>query len=588
MSETEHGSSWDAYKRLLGYTRRYWKYFALAVVGFVLNGQTQWAGANLVKYIIDAIEAGDQSSKNLFPVLIVGLFVVRGVGTFIGSYYMAMVARHVVYSLRKELFERLLVLPMSYYLAHNSGHLSAKLIFNVEQVTGAATDGLKTIVREGATAIGLLVYLFYVNWKLSLSLLIVGPFAALLVKTASKRFRKLSRRIQTAVGELNHIAGESINGYLVVKTQGGEAFERARFDRASTHNLKQGIKMVVASAVNTPLVQLLMAMAMAVVIWIALQPDISGDISPGEFVAYLTAAGMLAAPVRALTDVNQKLQTGIAAAQSVFEIIDAPQEVDQGTRSAAGVRGALSFQHVNFAYEPDKPVLQDFSLDVAAGQTVAIVGRSGSGKTTLVNLIPRFFEAQSGTILLDGQPLDTYTLASLRAQIAWVGQKVFLFDDTIANNIAYGALRDQPREAIEAAARAAFADDFIRALPLGYDTPVGQDGVQLSGGQRQRLAIARALLKQSPLLILDEATSALDNESEFHIQAALEQAMQNRTTLVIAHRLSTIEQADWIVVMDQGRMVEQGKHADLLALGGLYAQLHRRQFAEEPGDGHVG
>ncbi len=243
---------------------------------------------------------------------------------------------------------------------------------------------------------------------------------------------------------------------------------------------------------------------------------------------------------------------------------------------------------MNFAYEPDKPVLQDFSLDVAAGQTVAIVGRSGSGKTTLVNLIPRFFEAQSGTILLDGQPLETYTLASLRAQIAWVGQKVFLFDDTIANNIAYGALRDQPREAIEAAARAAFADDFIRALPLGYDTPVGQDGVQLSGGQRQRLAIARALLKQSPLLILDEATSALDNESEFHIQAALEQAMQNRTTLVIAHRLSTIEQADWIVVMDQGRMVEQGKHADLLALGGLYAQLHRRQFAEEPGDGHVG
>lgn len=577
-------AGWASYKRLLGYTKAYWKLFALAVVGFVINAQTQWAGANLLKYIIEAIQAGDQSAKNLFPLLIVGLFVVRGIGSFIGTYYMAMVARNVVYKLRMELFSKLLTLPTSYYHLHSSGHISAKLIYNVEQVTGAATEALKTIVREGAVAIGLLTYLFYTNWRLSLSLLIVGPFAALLVRVASKRFRKLSKRVQHAMGDLNHISGEAIGGYQVVKTHGGEVYEHGRFNRASLDNLKQSMKVVVTSAIATPLVQILMASAMAVVIWIALQPSITGNISPGEFVAYITAAGMLAAPVRSLTDVNEKLQRGIAAAQSVFEVLDEQPEQDLGTRSTQNLRGEVEFRQVNFSYDGKTPVLKDFNLHIKPGQTVAIVGRSGSGKTTLVNLLPRFYEAQSGQVLIDGHPVHDYPLTEMRQQIAMVGQKVFLFDDTVAANIGYGAFREQPREAVVEAAKTAFAHDFIKDLPAGYDTMVGQDGMQLSGGQRQRLAIARAVLKNAPILILDEATSALDNESEFFIQAALERVMQNRTTLVIAHRLSTIENADLIVVMDKGRIVEQGRHADLLAANGMYAQLHSRDFAEESAD----
>ena len=320
---------------------------------------------------------------------------------------------------------------------------------------------------------------------------------------------------------------------------------------------------------------------MAAVCWVALRPDIMQGTSPGEFIAYITAAGLLAKPIKSLTEVNEKLQRGIAAAQSVFEVLDEPSEPAGGERELGRLRGDIEFREINFGYAPNQPVLKNFSLTVKAGQTVAIVGRSGSGKTTLVNLLPRFYDAQSGEILIDGYPIDDYPVSGLRQQIASVGQKVILFDDTVANNIAYGAFRDLPREAVVDAAKTAFADDFISAMPNGYDTRVGQDGVQLSGGQRQRLAIARALIKNAPILILDEATSALDNESEFYIQAALEKVMQNRTTLVIAHRLSTIENADWIVVMDAGEIIEQGTHSDLLARAGMYAQLHSRRFSEE-------
>lgn len=581
-------TSWQSYKRLLGYTRRYWKLFLLAVIGFVINAQTEWAAAQLLKYIITAIQDKDQSAKNLFPLLIVALFFFRGVGSFIGTYYMSMVSRHVVYSLRMDLFNKLLVLPASYYHNNSPGHIAAKLIFNVEQVTAAATEALKTIVREGTIAIGLFAYLFYTNWKLSLSLLLVGPFAAMLVRTASKRFRKLAKNIQKTMGDVNHIANETISGYQVVKTYGGEEYEFGRFDQASLKNLRNGMKMVVTGAINTPLVQLLMAVAMAVVVWVALQPGISGETSPGEFVAYITAAGLLAKPIKALTEVNEKLQRGISAAQSVFEVLDLPPEKDSGTRAIGRLQGDIEFRNIGFGYDPAQPVIKDFSLKVSAGMTVAVVGRSGSGKTTLVSLLPRFYDAQQGELLIDGYPIEDYPLGDLRRQIASVGQKVILFDDTVANNIAYGAFRHLPREAVIEAAKAAYAHDFISALPNGYDTRVGQDGMLLSGGQRQRLAIARALIKDAPILILDEATSALDNESEFYIQAALERVMEGRTTLVIAHRLSTIEKADLIVVMDHGVIVEQGTHVELLARNGAYAQLHSRRFSEEVEDGELG
>lgn len=571
----------QVYRRLLGYTRRYWVYFLIGTLGFMLNGLTEAASARLIQFIIDAIQNQNQAYMNWFPLLVVGVVAVRSIGSFVGNYYLSLVSRNIVYALRREMFDKLMVLPASYYHLNSPGHIAAKIIFNVEQVTGAATDALKTIVREGFIAVTLLVYLFYMNWRLSLSLLIIAPLAGLLVRVASKRFRKLSGRIQNAMGDVNHVVNESVSAFQVVKTYGGEDYERARFDRASSENLKQGMKMVVTTAISTPLVQLLLAVAMAGVIWIALQPALMQGITAGEFVSYIVAAGMLQKPIKALTEMNEKIQRGISASASIFELLDMPDEPDTGTLAPERLKGDIEFRNVSFAYEAGKPVLSDINLSLKRGQTVAIVGRSGSGKTTLVNLLPRFYEASSGEIRIDGEPLQSYQLSALRRQIATVNQKVMLFDDSIRHNIAYGAFAGRSQEEVEAAARAAYAHDFISALPQGYDTRVGQDGVQLSGGQRQRIAIARALLKNAPILILDEATSALDNESEYYIQAALEKVMEGRTTLVIAHRLSTIENADWIVVMDQGRIVESGTHATLLAQAGMYAQLHSRAFAED-------
>lgn len=571
----------QAYRRLLRYTSKFWVFFVIGTVGFLFNGLTEAASAKLIQYIIDAIQQRNQEHMNLFPVLVIGVVAMRGVGSFVGNYFLSLVSRSIVYEIRRELFDKLLVLPAAYFHLNSPGHIANRIIYNVEQVAGAATEALKTMVREGFIVITLIGYLFYLNWRLSLSLFILGPLAALLVRAASKRFRKISTRIQNAMGDVNHVVNEAILAQQVVKNYGGEAFERQRFDRASRENLRQGMKMVVTSAISTPLVQLLLAIAMGGVIWVALRPALMQGISAGEFVSFIVAAGMLQKPVKALTDINEKIQRGIAASTDIFHMMDLPAEADHGTLEPARLRGEIEFRGVGFAYQPGKPVLADIDLAVRAGQTVALVGRSGSGKSTLVNLLQRYYEAGAGEIRVDGEPIQAYRLASLRRQIATVSQKVVLFDDTIYNNIAYGAFRDRPREEVERVARAAYAHDFIMALPQGYDTRVGQDGVQLSGGQRQRLAIARALIKDAPILVLDEATSALDNESEYFIQAALDEVMKNRTTLVIAHRLSTIEKADLIVVMDHGRILETGSHAELLARGGMYAQLHSRNFADD-------
>jgi len=568
------------YLRLLAYLKPYWWAGVLVIVGNLLNAASEVGGAHLVKYIIDAISHQDQSAKNLFPILIVLMFFFRGVGSFLGSYYISVIARHVVYNLRLEVFDRLLTLSPAYYLSHSSGYLSAKLIYDVEQVTAAATEAGKTLLREGLTVIALFSYLFYMNWRLSLALLLVGPMVAFLVRKASKRLRKLSHQIQDSMGEVSHIVNESITGYSVVKNYGGQAFERERFDRASTSNLKKNLKMVITSSINTPLIQLLMAIAMGIIVWLALRPEILGSsTSAGDFVAYITAAGLISKPLRSLTDVNEKIQRGVSAAHSVFALIDTPPEEDHG-RIVQPITGQITFDHVSFSYIDETAALSDINLTINAGETIAFVGRSGAGKTTLVNLLMRFQNITQGQILLDGVPIDQFTLANLRSQIATVGQQVILFDQTVRENIAYGQLATKSDAEVRAAAKDAFADQFIDALPNGFDTLIGASGMSLSGGQRQRLAIARALLKDAPILILDEATSALDNESEHYIQQALSHAMVGRTTLVIAHRLSTIEQSDRIVVMDKGSIVEQGTHTELLAKNGLYAQLHQRDFVD--------
>ncbi|MAK52164.1 lipid A export permease/ATP-binding protein MsbA, partial [Marinobacter sp.] len=463
-----------------------------------------------------------------------------------------------------------------------AGRLVSKLTFNVEQVAEATTNAVTITLREGLTIVGLLGYMFYTNWKLTLIFLAVGPLIAAVVSYASKRFRKISKRIQGSMGDITHVASESITGYRVVRTFGGEDYERQRFQEVNNKNLKQSLKMASTQAISVPVIQVLVAIAIAGLVWMMLAPEIRGEMTTGQLVAFITAATTMAKPIRQVTSVHAKIQKGVAAAYDVFETIDESPEQDPGTYSPDRVEGDIEFDEVAFRYRDQLDnVLEGISLSIPAGQSVALVGRSGSGKSTLVSLLPRFYEYTGGDIRIDGHSLRDFSLKALRKQIALVTQNVVLFNDTIAANIAYGALRDCTPEEIREAAAKAHALEFIDRMPEGLDTMIGDNGVMLSGGQRQRLAIARALLKNAPILILDEATSALDTESERHIQEALETVMQGRTTLVIAHRLSTIEKADRILVMDNGRIAESGRHDELLAAGGAYAQLHQMQFSEQ-------
>jgi subfamily B ATP-binding cassette protein MsbA len=561
------------YFRLLSYLKPFWWAGLLAVLGFAINAATEVSVAKLIKFIIDAINHNDTSARNLFPFLIVLLIFVRGIGAILGSYYLAVISRGLVFNLRKEVFNKFLHFPPTYYLENSTGHITSKILYNVEQVTAASTEALQTIIRDGLIVIGLLGYLFYTNWRLSLSLLIVAPVIGFMVRTASKRMRRLSTELQTTMGDVNHVVQESINGYSVVKSYGGQEYESKRFEHFSLLNLKRGLKLVITVSVSTPVIQVMMAIALAIVVWIALRPEILGNTTAGEFVAYLTAAGLLSKPIRSLTDVNAKIQRGLAAAHSVFEILDTPSEQDTGKQQPV-LTGQVKFEHVALVYPDGTTAVKDFNLDIRAGETVALIGRSGAGKTSLVNLLQRFQDISHGRLSLDNINIEDISLNNLRQQVSTVSQQVILFDRTIRENIAYGQLADKTDEEVIAAAKAAYAHDFIMAMPNGYNTVLGSQGFSLSGGQRQRLSIARALLKDAPILILDEATSALDNESEHFIQAALHNA------IVIAHRLSTIEEADRIVVMDKGDIVEVGKHAELLEKNGLYAQLYQRNFEE--------
>ncbi|WP_232228653.1 lipid A export permease/ATP-binding protein MsbA [Cycloclasticus pugetii] len=561
---------------MLEYVWPYWKPFSISLLGFLIFALTQPALAALMEYLVDSLQAENRSEIYWVPLATICIVFFRGIGSFLGSYYIAKVANNVVHNLRCEIFNKYTALPNSYFDDQNSGHLLSRVTYNVSQVTSAATDAIKVVVREGLTIIGLLGYLLYMNWALSLIFLTIAPIIGLLVRYAGKRFKAISKRIQTSMGDITHVSSELINNYRVVRSFGGEDYEKKRFKEASFSNFKQAMKMVQTGAINTPVLQLIVASALALMIYLALL--FMTNATPGEFIAYITAAGLMPKPIRQLSEVNANIQKGIAGAESIFEIFDTQPEQDDGEYSVNKVSGHIKIRNLDFSYPgTNKTVLKNINIDIKPGMMVALVGRSGSGKTTLANLIPRFYTHQQGDILLDDVDINQYTLKNLRHHISLVTQNITLFNDTIANNIAYGTLKNTPLDEIKQAARDANAAEFIEQLPNGWDTLVGENGLKLSGGQRQRIAIARALLKNAPILILDEATSALDTESEQLIQNAFEKAVKNRTTIVIAHRLSTIQNADEILIMDKGKIIESGTHSTLLANNGAYTKLLKNQ-----------
>jgi subfamily B ATP-binding cassette protein MsbA len=589
---TKQTSDLSLYIRLLRYTKSSWPYFILSFIGYLLYGAMEPTLAYLLKLIVDTLNnpeaetarANLADDRIVIPLFILTIFIVRGIGTFLGSYFMAMVGTKLVFDLRVDIFNKLCEMPSSYFNRESSGRILSKLTFNTEQVIGSVTNALKVLLREGLSVIGLFGFMLYTNWRLSLLFILIIPFIAVIVNYASKRFRKLSKRIQNSMGGITDVASEAIRGQEVVKIFGGKEYEQKRFFEAALKNRNSQLKMEFTKSLNVPIVQFIVATALATIIWLALAPEISENMTAGHFVAFIGAAGMLSKPLRQLTEINSILQKGLAAAQSIFEFLDEKSEKDQGKILAKSLQGDLVFEGVSFTYpDTDKLILDKVDLVLPAGKTLALVGRSGGGKSTIANLVPRFYDIEEGSLLVDGINAKDYALDDLRRNIALVNQKIVLFNGSVRENIAYGHLANATDADIIAAAKAANAWGFIEKLEAGLDTQVGEDGTLFSGGQRQRIAIARAILKDASILILDEATSALDSESERAIQQALNSLMKDRTTIAIAHRLSTIEKADIIAVIDQGQVIEQGRHEELLARGGAYANLHSQQFNDTDG-----
>ena len=574
----------QVYRRLLAYLRPHLPLVLGAFVAMMAVAASQTGLAAVMKPLLDgSFVARDETTIRTMPFLIIGLFLVRGVATFVSTYLMNWVGRQVIKQLRSEAFAHLLRLPVRYFDSASSAALISRVTYNIEQVAEATTNVVTVAVRDSLLVVGLLGWMAWLNWKLTLCFVFTAPVIAVLIKVVSKRFRRYSTRIQTSMGDVTRVAQEVIAGQRVVKVFGAQSQETERFERINETNRRLHNKLTLTKATAAPIVELLASVGIALIVYVATLDGVLATISVGTFVSFLSAAMLLANPIKHLTEINAPLQKGVAAGASIFALLDEVAEDEGRGRALGRAQGEVAFREVRFAYAQDKgDVLKGVSLDVRAGSTVAIVGRSGSGKSTLVSLVPRFYEPTAGQVLVDGVDVREYALADLRRQIALVSQDVVLFNDTLRANIAYGALAGASDAEVREAARAAHALEFIEALPEGFATMVGDRGMLLSGGQRQRIAIARALLKDAPILILDEATSALDTESERHIQAALEGLMRGRTTLVIAHRLSTIERADQIVVLDKGVVVEQGPHAALIARDGLYAALHRMQFTEAP------
>lgn len=576
-------SAFQLYKRLLKYVKPYWVGFVAVVFAMVIYAATETGMAALMKPLMDgSFVDRDPNVIKLLPLVLIGLFIVRGFSDFFTTYGLGWISRNVIKTLREEMFNKLIVLPASFFDHSTSGQLMSKLLYDVEQVAEAATDAILTIIRDTLTILGLLAWMIYLNGLLSLIILLTVPFIGLLVYNISVRFRRLSKNIQDSMGDVSHVSSEIIDGHREVKTFGSQAYETKRFDKVNQQNRRQRMKKIATDAISQPIISLIAATGMAAVIYMATLPNVLETITVGSFISFITAMLMLLTPLKRLTKVNSKLQAGIAAADSIFGLLDQQPESDTGTQTLERAKGHIRYENVGFQYQgTSHQVLDNISFKVQPGQTIAFVGHSGSGKTTLVSLLARFYNATSGQIFIDDMNIQHLTLANLRQQISLVNQQVILFNDTIANNICYGQSRKIEEAEIIAAAKSAHAWEFIKKLPNGLQTQVGENGVLLSGGQRQRLAIARALLRDSPILILDEATSALDTEAERHIQAAFENLMESRTTLVIAHRLSTIEKADTIVVMHDGHIVESGSHRQLLEKGQHYADLYRLQFQQQ-------
>jgi subfamily B ATP-binding cassette protein MsbA len=572
-------SGLSVYLRLLKYLKNYKLLLVLAVTGLAVVAACQLAFTLLLGPIIDEAFVSDSNESLLWiPLTIAAIFIVRSIGSFLGLYYIGSIGQRIVKVLRTEMHEKLLSFPSSYYDSVTLGSTLSKFTFDVERVSWAASKSIPILVRDTLTVIFLTGLMLYLSWKLTFVLFISAPLVYVVIRYATLRFRRLSHRIQTSTGDISSRVEESISAQALVKLFTAEKEEIDRFELINEKNRRNQTKFVAVKAINTPLVQMIVGIAFAVVIYVAFMPSVKGDLTAGSFASFVAAVmGMLNA-ARKLTTINQILQAGIAASESVFKLVDQPTQIDNGSVELNACRGEVEFNHVSFQY-PSKPdiVLTDVSLSAKSNQMIAFVGKSGSGKSSLVKLIARFYEIQSGEIKVDGHSIEDISLHSLRRNISMVSQDVVLFNDTIENNIAY-AMPNKTRQEVIKAAEQAHAAEFIEKLPKKYDTKVGDKGLLLSGGQRQRIAIARALLKDAPILILDEATSALDSESEFHIQQALDELRKHRTTFVIAHRLSTIESADEIYVMDQGKVVEHGSHAELVQKDGEYANLYHRQF----------